>query len=63
MLVQVDGATEFLSVLEQVSTRYAVSLRMLLIRAYSVSMWPSALLVAVLDAGWLRRKHREDAMR
>ena len=61
-LSQIGGPNEFLSVLEQVSSRFSVSLRMLLIRAYSVGVWPGALLVAVLDAGWLRRKQCEDAI-
>ena len=61
-LSRIAEASEFLSVLERASRRFSLSLRMLLIRAYSARVWPPALLVAVLDAGWLRRRNREDAI-
>jgi hypothetical protein len=43
------SSTDFIRRLEGLSRRYSVSLRMLLIKAYSVRCWPAALLVGVLD--------------
>jgi Zn-dependent peptidase ImmA (M78 family) len=61
-LSESNSAARLLSALESVSSRFSVSLRMLLIKAYSVGVWPTAWLVAVLDATWQRRKGDQEAI-